>query len=86
MDKKKKLFLDIFDPPPLKMRILTKNVIFDQKNAIFGHQGQKTKKIIMDSYVHFIYEDIVWYEILISDNFLTPQNGGSVPKNAIFGH
>ena len=69
MDKKKKLFSDIFAPPPLKTRILSKNVIFDQKTAIFGHQGQKTKKIIMDSYVHFIYEDIVWYEILSFDTF-----------------
>ena len=40
----------------------------------------------MDSYVHFIYKDIIWYEILIYNIFMTAKNGGSVPKNAIFGH
>ena len=40
----------------------------------------------MDSYVHFIYKDIVWYEILIYDIFMMAKNGGSVPKNAVFNH
>ena len=79
MDKKKELVFRIFDPPTPKMSFLT-------KNAIFRDQGEKPKKIIMDSYVHYIYKDIVWYESLIHDIFMTAKNGGSVPKNAVFGH
>ena len=59
---------------------------FLTKNAIFRYQGEKQKKNIMDSYVHFIYKYIVWYEILIYDIFMMAKNGGSVPKNAVFGH
>ena len=38
------------------------------------------KIIIIDSYVHFIYEDIVWYEICNFYIFLPPPLGGTYLK------
>ena len=50
---------------------------FWPKTPFFATRGKNQKKIIMDSYVHYIYKDIVWYEILIYDIFMTAKNGGS---------
>ena len=68
--RKKNWFLTFLTHPP-------KTPFFDQKTPFLATRGPKLKKPRAHSYVHFIYEDIVWYEILSFDTFsfhpMTPQ-------------